>query len=84
VEIAGFEIPSDSPLFLAIQAIHVPVGVLTVVTGAVAIFLEKRPGGHTRAGSIYFWSLAALFATSTALASGQGDSPPDRCRFYVA
>ena len=33
------------------------------------MFMEKRRGGHTKAGSIYFWSLAALFATSTALAA---------------
>jgi hypothetical protein len=69
VEIGGFEIPSESPVFLSILAIHVPVGVLAVVTGAVAMFMEKRRGAHTRAGSIYFWSLAALFATSTALAA---------------
>jgi len=69
VEIGGFEIPSESPVFLSILAIHVPVGVLAVVTGAVAMFMEKRRGGHTRAGSIYFWSLATLFATSTALAA---------------
>ena len=69
MEIAGFEIPSDSPVFLSILAIHVPVGVLAVVTGAVAMFMEKRRGGHTMAGSIYFWSLATLFATSTALAA---------------
>ena len=66
MEIGGFEIPSESPVFLSILAIHVPVGVLAVVTGAVAMFMEKRRGGHTRAGSIYFWSLATLFATSTA------------------
>ncbi len=68
-EIRGFEIPSDSPLFLSIRAIHVPVGLLAVITGAVAMFMEKHRGGHTRAGSIYFWSLATLFATSTALAA---------------
>ena len=69
MEIGGFEIPSDSPMFLAILAIHVPVGVLAVVTGAVAMFMEKRRGAHTKAGSIYFWSLGSLFATSTALAA---------------
>ena len=69
MEIGGFEIPSDSPMFLAILAIHVPVGVLAVVTGAVAMFMEKRRGAHTKAGSIYFWSLGSLFATATALAA---------------
>jgi primosomal protein N' len=69
VQIAGIEIPSDSPAFLAILAVHVPLGLLAVVTGAVAMLKEKRRGGHTRFGSIYFWSLCALFLTSTALAA---------------
>ena len=69
MQIGGLEIPSDSPVFLAILAIHVSVGVLAAVTGAVAMLMEKRRGGHTRTGSIYFRSVATLFATSTALAA---------------
>jgi hypothetical protein len=69
MEIAGFDIPSGSPVFLSLLAIHVPVGLLAVVTGAVAMFAEKHRGGHTKTGSIYFWSLVVLFATSTALAA---------------
>jgi len=69
VEIAGFNIASNSPLFLSLLALHIPLGLLAVVTGAVAMFAEKRGGSHARAGSIYFWSLIALFATSTALAA---------------
>ena len=37
MEIGDFEIPTDSAMFLAILAIHVPVGVLALVTGAVRI-----------------------------------------------
>ena len=69
MDIAGIEIPSESPLFLAVLAIHVPIALLAVVTGAVAMFAEKRRGVHTKAGSTYFWSLAVLFVTSTALAA---------------
>jgi len=69
VQIGGLEIPSDSPVFPAILAIHVSAGVLAAATGAVAMLMEKRRGGHTRTGSIYFWSVATLFATSTALAT---------------
>ena len=69
MEIAGFEIPSESPVFLSILAVHVPIGLLAVVTGAGAMLREKRRGAHSRLGSIYFWSLVALFATSTALAA---------------
>ena len=69
MEVAGFEIPSESPVFLAVLAIHVPTGLLAVAAGAAAMLAEKRRGRHTKAGSIYFWSIAALFATSTALAA---------------
>ncbi len=69
MEIAGFEIPSESPVFLAVLAIHVPIGLLAVVAGGAAVLAEKRRGRHTKAGSIYFWSIAALFGTSTALAA---------------
>jgi hypothetical protein len=67
--IGGFEIPSDSPVFLAILALHIPIALLAVATGLVAMLKSKRRGGHTRFGSIYFWSLGALFCTSVALAS---------------
>ena len=67
--VAGIEIPSHSPVFLAILGIHVPIGLLAVVSGVVAMLKEKRRGDHTRFGSIYFCSLSALFATSTALAA---------------
>jgi hypothetical protein len=67
--IAGIEIPSDSRVFFAILAVHVPLGLLAVVTGIGAMLKDKRQGAHTRFGSIYFWSLAALFVTSTALAA---------------
>lgn len=69
MEIAGFAIPSNSPVFLAILAIHVPLGLSAVVTGAAAMLREKRRGAHTLLGSIYFWSLGALFVTSAALAA---------------
>lgn len=67
--IAGLEIPSDSPVFLSILAIHVPMGLLAVVTGIAAMLKEKRRGAHTRFGSMYFWSLGVLFLTSTGLSA---------------
>ena len=67
--IAGFEIPSDSPVFLAILAIHVPIGLLAVVTGVAAMLKDKRQGAHTRFGLIYFWCLGVLFVTSAALSA---------------
>ncbi|MGA9721039.1 MAG: hypothetical protein WBQ86_01170 [Candidatus Binatus sp.] len=67
--IAGFEIQSDSPVFLSILAIHVPMGLLAVVTGIAAMLKGKGRGAHTRFGSMYFWSLGVLFLTSTGLSA---------------
>jgi len=69
VVIAGIEIPSDSPVFLAILAVHVPIGVLAVVTGVVAMLKEKRRGAHPTSGSVYFWCLGVLLVTSAALSA---------------
>ena len=59
--IAGFEIPSDSPVFLGILAVHVPAGVLAVVTGVAAMLKDKRRGAHTRFGLIYFSAIFLSF-----------------------
>jgi hypothetical protein len=68
MNIAGFQIPSGSRIFLTILAIHVPVGIVAVVTGVAAMLSDKRSVTHPRFGSIYFWSLGVLFITSTGLA----------------
>jgi len=58
--IGGFEIPSTDPTFL--------IGVAAVVSGAVAMLSTKAAGRHPTAGTFYFWCLAALAVTATALA----------------
>lgn len=47
-----------------IVAIHVPLG---IVTGAIAMLSEKAPGRHPRFGTIYYWLVAAIFASATLL-----------------
>jgi hypothetical protein len=69
MNIAGFQIPSDSWIFLTILTLHVPVGMVAVVTGLAAMLSDKRSVAHPRFGSIYFWSLGVLFITSTGLAA---------------
>jgi hypothetical protein len=66
--IAGIEIPSVDTVFLTIVAIHVLIGSAAVVSGAVAMLSAKRVGRHPTAGTFYFWCLAALVVTATALA----------------
>src|SRR5262245_44375835 len=67
--IAGIEVPSSDPYFLAIVfAVHIPLGLLCVVSGGTAILLPKGRGRHSSAGTIYFWGQLALFASATVLA----------------
>lgn len=66
--VAGFPIPSTSPAFLAVVAVHVGLGLLAVVTGVLAMLSPKGPGRHPRSGSLYVWSLAGLALTSSGLA----------------
>ena len=58
--IVGFPLPSDAPLFLALIAV-----LTAVIAGAIA---EKRPGRHPKAGTVYYWALAVVFVTMSALA----------------
>jgi hypothetical protein len=65
--IAGFTIPSSDPLFLAIVAIHVPLGLLTTATGLLAMLSAKGPGRHPRFGTWYFRFLGASVVSASAL-----------------
>ena len=67
--VAGIEIPSTSPIFLTIVGLHVTAGLACVVAGAGAMLSAKRPGRHPTFGTIYYWCLAAVFASATALAA---------------
>jgi len=66
--VAGIEIPSTDPVFLTvIFGLHIPLGLACVGIGAIAMLSEKRRGRHSKLGTIYFWCLLALFASSTFL-----------------
>jgi hypothetical protein len=66
--VAGVEIPSTDPVFLAtVFGVHIPLGLACVVIGAVAMFSQKRRGRHSNVGTIYFWCLLSLFASATFL-----------------
>lgn len=67
VVVLGIPIPSSSPVFLTIIAVHVAAGLLCSVTGIVAMLAPKRPGRHPAAGTIYYWSLVAVFLTMSTL-----------------
>jgi hypothetical protein len=67
--VLGIEIPSTDPVFIGvIVGIHIPLGLVCVVAGAVAMLSEKRGGGrHSTFDKIYFWCLLALFVSATFL-----------------
>jgi hypothetical protein len=65
--VVGIEVPSVSPLFLAVVGFHVVAGTIAVIAGAIAMLSKKRPGRHPRFGIVYFYSLAAVFASATPL-----------------
>ena len=66
--LAGIEIPSTDPIFLAVVAgIHIPLGIVCVVVGALAMLSMKQRGRHSTFGRVYCWSLLALFGSATFL-----------------
>ena len=67
VVVLGIPIPSSSPVFLSIVAVHVAAGLVSTAAGIVAMFAPKRAGRHPRAGSLYYWSLVVVSLTMAAL-----------------
>lgn len=67
--IAGIEIPSTHPAFLAVVGVHILLGLACVIAGALAMLSEKRHGRHPRFGTIYFCCLAGVFFTAMTLAA---------------
>src|SRR5687768_15335345 len=64
---AGIQIPSTDPVFLWIVALHIPLGLVCVVTGAVAMLSLKAAGRHPAFGRIYYWSIVAIFVSAAVL-----------------
>jgi hypothetical protein len=66
--IDGIPLPSDTPLFLALVAVHLAAGLAAVIAGAVAMLSRKQAGRHPQAGTIYYAALSVVFVTMTVLA----------------
>src|SRR5262249_13557861 len=67
VVVLGIPIPSSSPLFLSIVALHVTGGIVCTFAGIGAMLAPKRAGRHPTAGAVYYWSLVVVFLTMAAL-----------------
>src|SRR5215831_9614425 len=67
--IAGIAIPSTSPLFLSVVGFHVLLGLGCTASGIIAMLSKKGRGRHSSFGTIYYWSLFAVFVTATGLSA---------------
>jgi hypothetical protein len=67
VVVLGIPIPSSSPIFLSIVAVHVAAGLVCTIAGIGAMLTPKRAGRHPAAGAVYYWSLVGVFVTMAAL-----------------
>jgi hypothetical protein len=67
VVVLGIPIPSSSPIFLSIVAVHVVAGLVCTIAGIGAMVTPKRAGRHPAAGTVYYWSLVVVFLTMAAL-----------------
>ena len=65
--IAGIVIPSVSPVFLSIVAVHIAIALTAVVAGVGAMLSQKGTNTNVRFGTIYFWALFGVFVSATAL-----------------
>jgi hypothetical protein len=63
ISVAGIEIPSDTPYFLALISVHILAALVCVVAGIIAMLAKKQPGRHPKAGNTYFYSLIVVFLT---------------------
>jgi hypothetical protein len=67
IVVLGIPIPSSTPLFLGILAVHVVAGLICTVAGLVAMVAPKGAGRHPSAGATYYWSLVVVFLSMAAL-----------------
>lgn len=68
IDVQGFLLPSNAPLFLIILSIHVLAGLTCVVAGVFAMLSKKQHGFHSKSGNIYYKFLWVVFITATIIA----------------
>ncbi len=61
--------PPVSLAFGAILVVHIAAGLISVITGAIALLSPKQRGRHPRLGEVYYWALGVVFVTATVIAA---------------
>lgn len=69
ISIAGILIPSRSPVFLGVLAVHVAAGLTAVAAGLAAMLAPKGRGRHPSFGTIYFRAMGVVAASMAILAA---------------
>lgn len=69
VDVLGLQLPRMGPAFYLVLAVHVPAGLVAVVSGATAALSRKGSPRHMRAGLRYFRSLVIVVLTAAMLAA---------------
>jgi hypothetical protein len=54
--------------FRLVLAFHVPAGLISVISGPIAMLSQKRPRRHPRSGQIYYKALSVVAASAAGLA----------------
>lgn len=67
--IGGPDVPDAGPVFLTALGFHVAAGATSIVAGAAAALARKQAGRHPRAGTVYLYGVAAVFASATVMTS---------------
>jgi uncharacterized membrane protein len=67
VDVLGLKLPKMEPAFYVVLALHVPAGLVAVVSGAVAALSRKGSRLHMGAGLLYFRVLGVVFLTACIL-----------------
>ena len=67
--VGGIPIPTDSPTFLAVLAVHVIAGLCSTITGIAAMLSRKGQGRHPQWGTLYYRCLTVVSLTMGVLAA---------------
>jgi len=62
-DLFGIPVPSTNKVFLSFVIIHILISIVAVLSGLMAMLMEKGRAKHSYCGRIYFWSILAAFPT---------------------
>ena len=55
--------------FSTLLVVHIAAGLISVITGAIALLSPKQRGRHPRLGEVYCGALGVVFVTATVMAA---------------